>query len=68
MKHFPVEAFAENSDDAIRPLEYAAHTLWAEAYGLPQLLRTASPAEIAANKDELIEAANMVLAALEVKQ
>lgn len=55
-------------DDAINPLEYSAHTLWAEAHGLKQLLRRAHQSEIEAVKSELIEAANMIMAALGVKQ
>jgi hypothetical protein len=56
------------ADETIRPLEWTAHTIWAEAKGLPQLLREAHPDEIEAVKNELIEAANMVLALMETKQ
>jgi hypothetical protein len=58
----------EQMDETIRPLEYSAHIVWAEAKGLKQLLRNSAPEEIEANKGELIEAANMILAALETEQ
>jgi hypothetical protein len=57
-----------SADETIQPLEFSAHTLWAEAHGLKQLLRNSDPAEIEANKAELTEAANMILAALETSQ
>ena len=62
--HIDIQAL----DETMRPLEYTAHTIWAEAYGLKQLLRNSDPAEIEANKAELIEAANIILAALETSQ
>ena len=55
-------------DQTIRPLEYSAHTLWAEATGLAQLIRNASHDELEACRDELIEAAWLILSTLEVKQ
>lgn len=56
------------ADDEIRPLEYSAHTLWAEARGLPELIRRADPAEVEAVKDELREAANLILSQVEISQ
>lgn len=56
------------ADETTRPLEYASHCLWADALGLAHLIRTAHPAELDAVRDELIEAANMIMAAAGVKQ
>lgn len=47
-------------DERIRPLEYSAHTIWAEAYGLKHLVRGAAPEEIKAVRTELLEAAAMI--------
>lgn len=58
----------DSFDESIRPLEYTAHIVWAEAHGLAQLLRQASPEEIEENRAELVEAANKILALLESKQ
>jgi hypothetical protein len=68
MTHRVTETCIGLTDETIRELEWTAHTIWSEAKGLPQLLREAHPDEIEAVKSELIEAANMVLAALETKQ
>jgi hypothetical protein len=54
--------------EEIRPLEFSAHCLWAEASGLAQLIRTAHPDELEACRAELAEAANIILALVERKQ
>ena len=57
-----------NPDEEIRALEYSAHSIWAEAYGLKELIRRAPPEEIEAAREELTEAANMILALVGTKQ
>lgn len=68
MSHRTQEQDMGGDDDVIQPLEFSGHTVWAEAHGLPELLRRSHPAEIEANRAEWVEAANLILSAFGVKQ
>jgi hypothetical protein len=56
------------ADETIQPLEYSAHCIWAEAFGLKDLIRKATPDEIDAVRDELRQAIAMIEAELETSQ
>ena len=62
------EPFTETTPETFSELEYTAHTIWAEAYGLRDLIRKSHPDEIAANRDELLQACDMIRAAVGVTQ
>jgi hypothetical protein len=55
-------------DEYETELDASANKIWALAYGLSHEVNKATTADLNANKPLLIEAAHMILAAMELKQ